>query len=299
MDKSKKIFHLKNLFHTDIQSYLSYLEVTLRPQTVLDYTYDLKNFFEYLEDNMTLIDHVYLERIDINIFIYYLLTKNNAATKRRYLSTFKHLYNYLYSVYGTPNRIKFFKFPSLDQKIIRFITTSQIENILNDLNNKSPSFQNQRDYLIFYLLLSTGIRLSELTAINLNDVESENFRIRITQKGGSERYIYLSDTLICLLNKYLVLRTNMATTKALFISNRKQRISNRTVELIIQKIGIQNGVEITPHILRHTYATALYDKTEDLLLVSKALGHTNIEVTKRYYISFRNERLKSIRNLLF
>jgi len=143
-----------------------------------------------------------------------------------------------------------------------------------------------RDHVMLALFLGTGIRLSELVNLNVSDVDLDNKRISITVKGNRNETRFINTDLRTLLRKYLRKRNSTdSDANALFLSNRNGRISNRQVQLRfvlwLQWAGI-NRDDLTVHSLRHTFGTRLYDKTRDLVLVGKAMGHRSVEATKVY-----------------
>jgi len=151
-------------------------------------------------------------------------------------------------------------------------------------------FKNIKYRALVEILLSTGLRISELLALNRDDVRNQE--TKIIGKNNKERMIYFSDRAMRWLNKYL--KTRKDNDPALFLSNEGNRLARGTVENIFRLYREINGMEkkITPHSLRHTAGTNLYLHTKDIALVKDFLGHTDISVTDRFYRGCDREKLK-------
>ena len=166
-----------------------------------------------------------------------------------------------------------------------FLTESEKRRLLKELHDRANPIA-RRDRVIFELFLGTGIRLAELVNLDTDDVDIDGKHLRITGKGGIPQVKFLKSSLRTLLRGYLQERRRLASSdsNALFISSRGTRLCCRQVaqRLVywLDKAGIARN--ITPHGLRHTFATHLYARTSDLLLVKRALGHRDISTTEIY-----------------
>lgn len=166
-----------------------------------------------------------------------------------------------------------------------FLTESEKRRLLKELHDRANPLA-KRDRVIFELFLGTGIRLAELVNLDIDDVDLDGKHVRITGKGGVPQVKFLKSSLRTLLRSYLQERRRTANpeTVALFISSRGTRLCPRQVAQRLAywlgKAGITKN--ITPHGLRHTFATHLYAATSDLLLVKRALGHRDISTTEIY-----------------
>lgn len=163
-----------------------------------------------------------------------------------------------------------------------------ITNIDNGVGNiKSRSTQakwKSRDKALLMLGVTTGLRISAICGIDINDIDFDNKTIKVIEKGDKERYIYIGDNTIKYLMKWIIDRKNMniKDDNALFICQSGKRISVDTVQRRFRQISQGTNKKITPHKMRATCATKLYDQTKDIYLVQQQLGHKNIENTKRY-----------------
>jgi len=160
-----------------------------------------------------------------------------------------------------------------------------------------------RDLAIFTVLLGTGIRVSECVGINISDLDLENCTLEVDRKGAKRQRIALSDEVIAALRDYLAVRERITPADetdadALFLSERRRRMSIQTVEVLVHKYTALIGTRehITPHKLRKTYGTELYNETGDIFLVAQALGHNDVNTTKQYYVEESTENLLRHRN---
>jgi len=173
----------------------------------------------------------------------------------------------------------------LSQTPPAYLTESEKKRLLKELHDGSNPLA-RRDRVIFELFLATGIRISELVNLEVDDVDLDGKHIRIMGKGGVPQVKFLKTSIRTLLRSYLKERKHLygGNTSALFLSSRGTRLCNRQIaERLahwLSKAGIQK--KITPHGLRHTFATHLYAGTSDLLLVKRALGHRDISTTEIY-----------------
>ncbi len=166
-----------------------------------------------------------------------------------------------------------------------FLTEAEKRRLLKELHDRANPLA-RRDRVIFELFLGTGIRIAELVSLDIDDIDLDGKHIRITGKGDVPQVKFLKSSLRTLLRNYLKERRRLASSdcSALFISSRGTRLCCRQVaqRLVywLNKAGITKN--ITPHGLRHTFATHLYVRTSDLLLVKRALGHRDISTTEIY-----------------
>ena len=166
-----------------------------------------------------------------------------------------------------------------------FLTEAEKRRLLKELHDRSNPLA-KRDRVIFELFLGTGIRIAELVSLDVDDVDLDGKHIRILGKGGIPQVKFIKSSLRTLLRNYLKQRRRLDTgdCRALFVSSRGSRLCERQIaqrlKLWLDAAGIAKS--ITPHGLRHTFATHLYAKTSDLLLVKRALGHADISTTEIY-----------------
>ena len=236
------------------------------------------------------------------------------VTRARRLSSVRSLYKYLYISGQIPeNQMTKVKSPKLDEKEIIRLEDDESIDFLNTIltgkgidSEQGKRFNEQqmfRDYTIMAVLLNTGIRVSECVGLDIKDVDTSTSSLRVIRKGHSEyTTLYYNDTLTELLEEYLDERASIKDVKegsedALFLSNRKKRIAVRSVEELVKKYTERAGLlkHITPHKLRSTFGTSLYEATGDIRATADALGHKSIETTSRRYVETGKDRRKKMR----
>ena len=183
-----------------------------------------------------------------------------------------------------------------DEKKKSALTKKEVK-IMTDKISHNPYHKNvNRDKLIFALGVTTGLRVSAISQLNIDDIDLEHNSLQVIEKGDRYRVIEFGDNLKELFNKYLQDRNkyySKINTNALFISQKKQRISNNTIrELLAKYADGATDKHVSAHTLRRTSANLLYNKTGDIYLVGNHLGHADISTTKRY-ISVDEEKQKS------
>jgi len=311
-----------------LTDYLNYLKSIrgLSPTTIKEYSYDLEVFFEYQIirklyygdkqsfkndfnplDTNKVINADFLGSLNITDFYSYLSyldneKDDNPTTRSRKISALRSFYNYLYQEIEVIDKnvtVKL-KNPKISKRQPVYLTLEETERLLNVINTEKNDFLRARDLAIVFTFLTTGMRLSELVSINVSDIEKDHFKI--VGKGNKERTIYLTENALKLIHHYLRVRKeylNELYLDALFISTRKQRISNRavqsTIEKYLKKAGFDTSVYST-HKLRHTAATLMYKYGNvDIRALKDILGHTSISTTQ-IYTHLEDEDLKKAIN---
>ncbi|WP_040397161.1 tyrosine recombinase XerC [Anaerococcus senegalensis] len=313
-----------------LDDYLSYLKSirALSEKTIREYRYDLINFvyFQilrkvYFNDKENLNNDIKNERIninklfnrsfinDINIqdmysYISYLDNElnDNSSTRSRKISALRSFYKYLHQeIEIIDNNItEKLRNPKIQKRQPVYLTLSETELLLDTINEEKNEFLRNRDLAIVFTFLTTGMRLSELVSVDLKDIKDDHFSI--VGKGNKERTIYLTKNCIDLIDNYIMIRKNYLKeikVDALFISIRKNRISNRavqsTVEKYLKKAGFDTRVYST-HKLRHTAATLMYKYGNvDIRALKDVLGHESVSTTQ-IYTHLDDEDLKNAVN---
>lgn len=182
--------------------------------------------------------------------------------------------------------------------------SERIGNKLTKTQLQSHEKLKTRDLALLTLMLGTGIRVSECVGLDINDVDFDNDRIRVIRKGGSESFVYFGDEVREALLNYLEERKNLTPDEghenALFISAKKKRLCVRSVELLVKKYAqtVTTVKHITPHKLRSTYGTNLYQESQDIYLVADVLGHKDVNTTRKHYAEIVEENKRSARNIV-
>jgi len=281
-----------------IIEFISYLEYErhLSHNTVLNYQLDLDSCFQYLKSHN--LNYLSINKDQIREYLKYLDTiklKNKSIA--RHLSSLRMFYDYLLEKSLIDKNIfKSIKTPKCEKKLPNYLDYEDLDKLLNAFDLNKPL--ELRNKLIIEMFYSTGIRLSELVNIKLNDFNFSDKSLKVFGKGAKERIVYFGDYVVDLYNNYLNIRDKLLKGKKseyLFINNKGDNLTNSGVtnmlNMILKKISIKN--DISPHTLRHTFATHMLNSGADLKSVQELLGHTNLSTTS-IYTHISNERLRSV-----
>ena len=288
-------------------NYLNYLGGTLNKSqlTVLEYGSDLRLFYKFMklhrhlvpdntdfaDINISDIDKDFICSVtleDAYAFLAYCRAKrnNDSNARARKAVSIKRFYRYLevQNILTGKNTIAFLESPKNKKALPKYLTLEQSVALLNAVDGKNK----ERDFCIITLFLNCGLRLSELVGINISNISFENRTLRVLGKGNKERIVYLNDACFNALNSYLKVRPKDAVIDrdALFITNRRTRISRENVQKMVEKyldkIGLKN-MGFSVHKLRHTAATLMYQYgNTDVLQIKALLGHENLATTEIY-----------------
>lgn len=294
------------------------IEQTTSSRTRIAYAYDIRVFFEYLleinpmlkEKNLTDIPLELLDELtpmDIEEYLSYLKYykkngKEYVNTERgiaRKLSALRSLYRYFYKKQLIKNNPpSLVDVPKIHEKTITRLDQDEIAKLLDEVEFGGKLTKSQkkyhektkvRDLALLTLLLGTGLRVSECVGLNIKDVDFENYGVHIVRKGGEESIIYFNDEVYDALFPYIEERKKIIPKEgheeALFLSMQQRRISVRSVENLVKKYAtiVTSLKKITPHKLRSTYGTRLYQETSDIYLVADVLGHKDVNTTRKHY----------------
>jgi integrase/recombinase XerC len=256
------------------------------PHTIKAYTGDLANFAVYAGSrNWKQIDH-----IAIRGFLSQLYEKGLSKTSvARSLAAVRSLYRWL-AQEGVvdQNPAKLVATPKLPKKLPRVPTIEEMNSVLDGQMPETAAFP-ERDRLMLELLYGCGIRNSELTGINLDDIRLSAEAILIRGKGKKERYVPFGDSVKSALAPYLRARQTLLSetrknSNALLINQRGGRLTTRSVGRIIKKIAVSKGLspDVHPHTLRHAFGTHMLEEGADLRAIQELLGHERLATTQRY-----------------
>jgi len=256
------------------------------PHTIKAYTGDLASFSTYAGSrNWKQIDH-----IAIRGFLSQLYEKGLSKTSvARSLAAVRSLYRWLAQEGEVDqNPAKLVATPRLPKKLPRVPTIEEMNSVLDGKMPETAAFP-ERDRLMLELLYGCGIRNSELTGINLDDIRLSSEAILIRGKGKKERYVPFGDSVKTALPAYLQARQTLLSetrknSNALLINQRGGRITTRSVGRIIKKIAVAKGLspDVHPHTLRHAFGTHMLEEGADLRAIQELLGHERLATTQRY-----------------
>lgn len=265
--------------------------------TIKGYLRDLDLFLEYLNEN-NIKKYNDISYQDIRLYINYLHDLNyNNKTISRHISAMKSFFKYLRSKNIIDNNpMILISNPKLEKKLPKFLNYEDTEKLLNAFDNNN--YIGLRNSLILEMLYSTGIRVSEIVNIKLNDISPDNRSIKILGKGNKERIVYFGTRCSNLINLYLknsYPKLNLNNLDYLLISKTGKKINDREIRSIIDDAAqIANiSIKISPHVLRHTFATHMLNSGADLRTVQELLGHENLSTTQ-IYTHLTNEKIRSV-----
>lgn len=303
------------------------IEALTSCQTRLKYAYDLCIFFDFLcrkkykkkaPLDLTLEDLEAVTNNDIEAFLSYLsayryngkLLTCDAPAKSRKLSAIRAMFKYFFNKgdIGVNNAAKVATPKCREKEIVR-LNADEISDLLSvaesgrGLSKHAIGYHEKtrvRDTAILTLFLGTGIRISELVGLDDDSVNFDDNSFVVTRKGGGQSILYFSDEVAFALKEYVAQKKNdpkiPQEEKALFLSMQYRRINVRSVEILVKKYSktVTPLKKITPHKLRSTYGTRLYNETGDIYIVADVLGHKDVNTTKRHYAAITQENRRRV-----
>ena len=265
--------------------------------TIKNYERDIDYFLLFLNDSK--INHI--KNVNYQTIRKYLINLHNHEYSKNtiaiYISSLRTFFKYLYNEnIITNNPTILVSNPKLDKKLPTFLYTNDLEKLLSMPNTEDNL--GIRDCLILELLYSTGIRVSELINIKITDINFSDKRIKIKGKGNKERYVLYGNICEQKLENYLKKSysfLNIKKTNYLILNKNGDKITPRFIEMLIKKYQKLAGISInvTPHTLRHTFATHLLDGGADLKTVQELMGHESLSSTQ-VYTHVTSERLRNV-----
>ena len=273
------------------------LEKNYSKLTIDGYYRDLSIFLEYLNEN-NISSYNAVDYKDIRLYINYLYDlKYTNKTISRHISSLRSFFKYLKKENIIDNNpMLLISNPKLDKKLPKYLNFDDTEKLLNAFDNKN--FVSIRNSLILEILYSTGIRVGEITNIKVSDISISNETIKVIGKGNKERIVYFGSRCKNLLNLYFkesYNELNKNNIDYLLLSKTGKKINEREIRTIVDEAAIIAGIKIkiSPHVLRHTFATHMLQDGADLRSVQELLGHENLSTTQ-IYTHLTNEKIRNI-----
>lgn len=327
--REKKFKELRNALPNYTHNYLDEMFLDYQINTLIAYARDLITFFEFIQEKNPLYANCTLEDIplsalenlthqDITEYRYYLASNlgrhthsNQSSSIERRMAPLRGFFadavnNKLLS--DNPTAIQnAHRKKRKEKKEIVYLENNEVERFMHCIENTMLSSEKQqkfckktklRDVAIMTLLLNTGIRISECVGIDLDDIDFNDNSLKIVRKGGNESTIYFNDSAKQALQNYITNeRKNYVSSeheKALFLSSKKQRMAVRSIQAMVKKyssVALPNK-KVSPHKMRSSYGTALYEQTGDIRLVADVLGHADVTTTARHYAAMKEKHMK-------
>jgi len=326
IDNTLRLRELLKTMPPFAKDYFRAIEPTTSTRTRISYAYDIRVFFQFLLDenlafrNKTMDDLTVdvldqLKAVDIEEYLEYLkvyqsndnMKTNGERGMKRKMVSLRGFYAYYFKremIRTNPTLLV--DMPKIHDKAIIRLDADETASLLDYIEHCGDSLSGQkkvfwektklRDLAIVTLLLGTGIRVSECVGLDIQDVDFKNGGIKVVRKGGNEMVVYFGEEVEKALLDYLEQRNGITPLSghenALFLSTRRQRIGVQAVENLVKKYAgqITTTKKITPHKLRSTYGTSLYQETNDIYLVADVLGHKDVNTTKKHYAAMDDKR---------
>ncbi len=264
-----------------LDEFINYLmiEKGLSSNTCYSYKNDLNKYLAYInKDNIS--------KKDIENYIEY-LSKNNvkSSTISRNIVSIKSYHKYISRIYDYDDPSESILRPKQSIRLPEVLSKDEVDNLLNI--NISDSFSH-RNKAMLELMYATGLRVSELVNLNINDIDFENATVRCFGKGSKERIVPIIDYALNLVKDYVeIYRNGMLKgyiTDSLFLNNHGKKMTRQGFFKIIKNIAKEKNITKTihPHMLRHSFATHILENGADLRIIQELLGHENISTTQIY-----------------
>lgn len=307
-----------------LREYFLGIESRTSPLTRLNYAMDIAIFFDFISNKYSLpLSDIAIQTLDkitsydIEQFLSYMSSFDyngehhtcDERAKARKLASVRSMYKYFFNknkiIANTAAKVAT---PKIHEKEIIRLENNEISNLLMSaetgvgLTKHQLAYQKNtqiRDVALLTLFLGTGIRISELVGLNVNDIFLENNSFVVTRKGGNRTILYYTDEVKQELLRWLEARSKIEELpkdeSALFVSLQNKRISVRAVQELVKKYAkiVSPLKHITPHKLRSTFGTKLYRETGDIYVVADYLGHRDINTTKRHYAAMSDDMRKN------
>ena len=276
-----------------LDKFISYLEIekNYSPHTILNYRIDLEDFLQFIGSTpIDGVDYLFLRK-----FLAQLRTKHyRPRTLSRKLSSLRSFFRFLHREgFVQENPAVLLMSPKLDKTLPKFLSEDEVAKFIEAPLLKTVS--GKRDRAILETLYSTGIRVSELVGLDTNNVDQIGNIAKVAGKGKKERLVPIGDKALDAIRDYLQDRKHQS--RALFLNKNGTRLSDRSVRNIVDKHikAVSLTKSISPHVLRHSFATHLLNRGADLRSVQELLGHVNLSTTQ-IYTHVTTDRLKEVYN---
>ncbi len=258
--------------------------------TLKAYLADIKEFGLVLKERNLIspengdIDFLNMDETPVRVFISKLYKKNKKVSISRKIASVRTFFEFLIRRGEMKsNSAKLVPSPKGEKRLPTFLTVDEVVKLV-----EAPGSNNvyeSRDKAILELLYSCGLRVSELVGINLNDLDLESMSVKVLGKGNKERLVPLGSKASSAIKIYLIQRLDLKPKEDyLFVNSRGGRLTTRSIDRIIKKYAAISGIpkNISPHVLRHTFATHLLGGGADLRAIQEMLGHKSLSTTQRY-----------------
>ena len=273
-----------------IKEYQMYLKIErgLSKNTIDSYTKDLEKLCLFLEENGIDISPISIDSAIVKQFIYEVAKKVASRSQARIISGLKSFFDYLvFEEYRDTNPTDLLETPKIGRKLPDTLSQDEIDTLIAAIDLSHP--QGERNRTIFETMYSCGLRVSELITLKISDLFFEEGFIRVLGKGNKERYVPIHEDAQKFIGRYRKdIRSHMQPKKGfedtLFLNRRGKELTRQMIFMILKDLALKIGLKkkISPHTLRHSFATHLLQNGADLRAIQQMLGHESITTTEVY-----------------
>ncbi len=276
-----------NISSKEFENFLKF-ERNLSENTISGYISDLNKLINYLVDKKVNVKPNNIQTSDLRNFLYEQSKKIKSRSQSRLISSLNVFFNFLIlENLLTENPIERIEHPKIGFKIPTTVSTSEIDLLIKAAGKNQNN--GARNEAIIEILYSCGLRVSELINLKISDLFFNDNLIKILGKGNKERFVPVSKIAKKLTLNYLNSKRNLIKVKkgdedTLFLNNRGSKLTRVMIYTILNNLAIKNGLKkkISPHVLRHSFATHLIENGANIISIQKMMGHENIVTTEKY-----------------
>ena len=271
----------------DYQMYLK-IERGLSKNTIISYTKDLEKLYSFITENNIVNTPVTIDAETIKLFIYDVAKKVNPRSQARIISGLRSFFDYLiFEDYRTTNPTDLLETPKIGRKLPDTLSQEEIDLLISAIDLSHP--QGERNRIILETIYSCGLRVSEAITLKISDLFFEEGFIRVLGKGNKERFVPIHQEAQKYISIYInQIRVHIKPQKeyedTLFLNRRGKALTRQMIFMILKKLASDIGLhkKISPHTLRHSFATHLLQNGADLRAIQQMLGHESITTTEIY-----------------
>ena len=286
-----------------IKSYQSYLKIErgLSKNTIANYTFDIERLCQFLIQNSIEVSPIKITEETLQQFIYFVSKEVNARSQARIISGLKSFFSYLiFEDYRNDNPLELIETPRIGRKLPDTLSISDIDLLIEAIDLSTP--EGERNRAMLETLYGCGLRVSELVDLKISDLFFEEGFVKITGKGNKQRFVPVANTTQKFIDIYknttrLHLNIQKGHEDTLFLNRRGRKLTRAMIFTIIKDLAVKINLNktISPHTLRHSFATHLLENGADLRSIQLMLGHESITTTE-IYVHLDRKHLTQIMN---
>ncbi len=277
-------------WHKALTDYKSYLKIErgLSKNTLQNYGLDIQKLIRWCEENKLSCSPITITETEVQQFIYDISKVMNPRSQSRIISGLRGFFAYLiFEEYRKTNPLELIESPKIGRKLPDTLSIQEIDSLIHTIDLIKP--QGERNRAMLETLYACGLRVSELTNLKISDLYFEEGFIKVTGKGGKERYVPIGANTIKIIDTYkkqvrVHEQPKPAAMDTLFLNRRGNGLTRAMIFTIIKNLAVKAGIKktISPHTFRHSFATHLLENGADLRAIQQMLGHESITTTEIY-----------------